>query len=181
MRMKYFYLYYSAIYFVTCIFLAGTLSARADISKDLSDSTKAVKIKITDTRSNKPAYLKNGVKVNFIPFKPMVDKIFGNTSVIPPSVKTVIIDDDKILTNVKVYPNPVSDLLNLSYRINKDSNINIKVMDVLGNELLTLLSERISAGEQINSFNIASKLSSGFYFVRVVAGNESVIKRISIL
>ena len=54
-------------------------------------------------------------------------------------------------------------------------------MDVLGNEILTLLSEHISAGEQTNSFNIASKLSSGFYFVRIVAGSESVIKRISIL
>jgi hypothetical protein len=179
--MKHNYLYYLATYFVTCILLLGSLVARADFKVSPADSTKNTKAKITDTRTNKPAYLKNGVKVKFIPFKPFVDKIFGNTSTIPASVKVETINEDKVLTNVKVYPNPVSDQLNLTYRVNKDSNITIKIMDVLGNEILTLLSEHISAGEQTNSFNIASKLSSGFYFVRVVAGSESVIKRISIL
>lgn len=147
-----------------------------------SDSLKIIKVKITDTRKNKPAYLKNGVKVNFVPFKPEVDKIFGNTSTIPISVKEPeILSDDKILNNVKVYPNPVTDQLNLTYMINKDANVTIKVMDVLGNEIATLYSEHITAGNQNHSFNIASKLSSGFYFVRLVAGNETVVKRISVL
>ena len=179
--MKHNYLYYSAAYFVTCILLLGSFVVRADFKISQVDSTKNAKPKITDTRSNKPAYLKNGVKVDFIPFKPIVDKIFGNTSTVPATVKVEVINEDKVLTNVKVYPNPVSNQLNLSYRVNKDSNISIKIMDVLGNEILILLSEHISAGEQTNSFNIASKLTSGFYFVRVVAGSESVIKRISIL
>ena len=179
--MKHNYLYYSAIYFVTCILLLASFALRADFKVSPGDSTKNSKPKITDTRSNKPAYLKNGIRVNFIPFKPFVDKIFGNTSTVPAPAKIGAINEDKVLTNVKVFPNPVSDQLNLSYSVNKDSNINIKIMDVLGNEILTLLSEHISAGEQTNSFNIASKLSSGFYFVRIVAGSESVIKRISIL
>ncbi|WP_051189704.1 T9SS type A sorting domain-containing protein [Daejeonella oryzae] len=178
--MKHKYLYYLVIFFVTGVFVPGTGIAHADIRQSTGDSTKTSKTKITDTRSNKPAYLKNGVKVNFVPFKPTVDKIFGNTSSLPVAIK-VDTSDDKVITNVKVYPNPVSDQLNLSYKVNKDSNISIKIMDVLGNEILTLLSEHIAAGEQTNSFNIASKLSSGFYFVRVVAGNEAVIKRISVL
>ncbi len=182
--MKNNYLYYLATYFVTSIFVLASMIVRADNVKLLGDSTKTGKVKITDTRSNKPAYLKNGVKVNFIPFKPAVDKVFGNTSNFPVSVvknEVSNIDTDKILANVKVYPNPVSDQLNLSYRITKDATISIKIMDVLGNEILTLFTERISAGEQTNSFNIASKLNSGFYFVRVVAGSESVVKRISVL
>lgn len=149
----------------------------------LSDTSKVIKAtistKITDTRLNKPAYLKNGVMIDFVPFKPAKDKVFGNTSnlKVPKSVD----NNNKILTNVKVYPNPVSDQLNLSYFIIKDSNVTIKIMDVLGNEITTLFTERLSAGDQVNSFNIASRLTSGFYFIRVSVGSEIITKRISVL
>lgn len=176
--MKKSYLLYLFTYLMAGIMLlAGSVVyARGQVSGP--DSTKN-KTKITDTRSNKPS----GVKVNVVPFKPNTDKTFGNTSSQPAKtvIKNVDTGEEKILNNVKVYPNPVSDLLNLSYRVKKDSNVTIKIMDVLGNEVITLLSERMSAGEQNNTFNIAYKLNSGFYFVRLVVGNETVIKRISIL
>ena len=54
-------------------------------------------------------------------------------------------------------------------------------MDVLGNEITTLLSQKLMAGEQNSSFNVASRLSSGFYFLRFVVGDEVVVKRISVL
>jgi len=165
-----------------CLLVSGIVQAGSQVSG--SDTTKTSKPKITDTRKNKPAYLKNGVRVNFVPFKPQVDKVFGNTSALPPKIKEIDIElneADKILNNVKVYPNPVTDQLNLTYEVTKESNVTIKVMDVLGNEVATLYSERLQAGKQNHSFNIASKLSSGFYFVRLVVGNEIVIKRISVL
>ncbi len=146
----------------------------------VTDTSKVIKAtistKITDTRLNKPAYLKNGVMVDFVPFKPAKDKVFGNHSAVK-----IPKENDKILNNVKVYPNPVSDQLNLSYYINKDSNVTIKIMDVLGNEITTLFTERLSAGDQANSFNIASRLNSGFYFIRVSVGSEIITKRISVL
>lgn len=89
--------------------------------------------------------------------------------------------DDKLLSNVRVYPNPVTDQINLKYFISKNSNVNIKIMDVLGNEVVTLFSQRVDPGEKVFVYNLNNKLNSGFYFVRVVAGTESVIKRISIL
>ncbi len=149
------------------------------ISADTSKVIKAtISTKITDTRLNRPAFLKNGVMVNFVPFKPTKDKVFSGT----PGSKTVKAgDNDKVLNNVKVYPNPVSDQLNLSYSISKDASVTIKIMDVLGNEITTLLTERLSAGDQVNSFNIASRLSSGFYFIRVSVSGEIITKRISVL
>lgn len=163
--------------------LASGVIQAGILQVNISDTTNSGKPKITDTRKNKPAYLKNGVKVNFIPFKPQVDKVFGNTSY-PPKIKesdTILDYDNKVLNNVKVYPNPVTDQLNLTYLVNKDSNVTIMIMDVLGNEVATLFSERLQAGQQNHSFNIASKLSSGFYFVRLMVGTETVIKRISVL
>ena len=162
--------------------MPGFSDVYASTQGAVSDTSKVIKAtistKITDTRVNKPAYLKNGVMVDFVPFKPSKDKVFGNhtTVKIPRSG-----DNDKILNNVKVYPNPVADQLNLSYYINKDSKVTIKIMDVLGNEITTLFTERLSAGDQANSFNIASRLNSGFYFIRVSVGSEIITKRISVL
>lgn len=175
------YLRFLGILMLLVTLIPGSVNVYAETQVSLADSSKVkskVSTKITDTRLNKPAYLKNGVRVNFVPFKPNKDKFFGNISNIPIPKSD---DNDKILNNVKVYPNPVSDELNLTYSINKDSNVTIKIMDVLGNEITTLLTERLSAGEQMNSFNIASRLTSGFYFIRVSVGSEIITKRISIL
>ena len=125
------------------------------------DSTRTkskVTTKITDTRLIKPVDPKAGVKLSFTP-----------------------LPGDKILANVKVYPNPVSDYLNMTYSISKDSNVTIRIMDVLGNEITTLFSESLSEGEHNNTFSISSKISSGFYFVRVSVGSEIITKRISVL
>lgn len=125
-------------------------------------------------KSEKSSYLKNGIKVALPPLKPAT-----NVPAVKPIVDKPL--SDKLLTDVEVYPNPVSDQLNLSYTVNKNANVTIKIMDVLGNEVTTLLSQRVDAGPQKKTFSLSNKLSSGFYFLRLVVGTESVIKRISIL
>jgi hypothetical protein len=89
--------------------------------------------------------------------------------------------DDKLLNNVQVYPNPITDQINLKYELSRYSNVNIKIMDVLGNDIITLFSQHVEPGEKTFSYALNSKLTRGFYFVRIVAGTESVIKRISVL
>jgi hypothetical protein len=54
-------------------------------------------------------------------------------------------------------------------------------VDVLGNELVTIYNQRTEPGERTFTYLLNNKLSKGFYFLRVVAGTESVIKRISVL
>lgn len=98
-----------------------------------------------------------------------------------PVTKTPTPVDDKLLSNVQVYPTLVTDQINLKYVITRSANVNIKIMDVLGNEVVNLLSQRVDPGEWKSTYSLKSKLNSGFYFVRIVAGPESVIKRISIL
>jgi hypothetical protein len=89
--------------------------------------------------------------------------------------------DDKLLTNVQVYPNPVTDQINLKYGLSRNSSVTIKILDVLGNDIITLFSQRLEPGEKVFNYAISNKLPRGFYFVRIVAGPESVIKRISVL
>jgi hypothetical protein len=89
--------------------------------------------------------------------------------------------DDKLLSNVEVYPNPITDQINLKYMLSRNSTVTIKMVDVLGNDVMTLFSQRVDPGEQILNRSLSAKLNRGFYFIRVVAGTESVIKRISVL
>ena len=155
-----------------------------DTAKKVLKSTT----KITDTRKEKPDYLQNGINISLTPFKPVATKPAASNANSPAQNQATNASaakstqaESKILNNVKVYPNPVAEQLNLSYNVTKESNVTIKIMDVLGNEIATLLSQRMPAGEQTNSFSIASKLGSGYYFIRLVVGNETVVKRISIL
>lgn len=89
--------------------------------------------------------------------------------------------DEKLLSNVKVFPNPISEHINLSFRLGQQQVVTIKVMDALGNEVMTLLDQQLDQGNQNHSFEAGNKLTSGFYFIRVTAGTETIVKRISVL
>jgi hypothetical protein len=123
--------------------------------------------------ANKNSYLKNGLSNG------------GSLPVLKPTsydIKpSVPRSDDKLLTNVQVFPNPVTDQINFKFTVSRNSNVNISIMDVLGNRVATLFSERVERGETKSTQYLTKQLTSGFYFLRVVAGTESVIKRITIL
>ena len=87
---------------------------------------------------------------------------------------------EKVVTNVKVMYNPVAEQISVSFKLTKQSNVAIKLMDALGNEVLNLSSSTLDAGNQNLSFETEGKVSPGFYFVRVGSGTETVVKRISI-
>jgi len=123
-------------------------------------------------RSTKTPLFKNTLHLVLPPIRPAV---ISTTKV------SVAKPDDKLLSNVSVYPNPVTDQINLKYEISRPSNVTIKVMDMLGNEIITLYNQRVEPGEKSFSYALNNKLSRGFYFVRVIAGTESVIKRIIVV
>ena len=115
---------------------------------------------------------KNGLHLMLPPLKP---------GVISTTKVNAYKPDDKLLNNVQVYPNPVTDQINMKYDLSRYSNVSIKIMDVLGNDIITLFSQHVEPGEKTFNYSLNSKLTRGFYFVRIVAGTESVIKRISVL
>jgi len=129
--------------------------------------TKEVVGKLIDTRVDKPK------STNLIAIKPF--------ATYAPYLKTSNKESIKTLSNVKVYPNPVSDQINLTFKLSKEISVTIKIMDALGNEINTLLSQRLEEGDQVHNFTLNRNLNSGFYFIRVMAGTETVVKRIQIL
>jgi len=68
------------------------------------------------------------------------------------------------------YPNPFNPNTKISYRLSVSSFVSLKVYDVLGNEIETLINEIKSAGDyQLDYF--ANELSSGIYFYSMIAGD----------
>jgi Secretion system C-terminal sorting domain len=64
------------------------------------------------------------------------------------------------------YPNPFNPTTAISYQLPAYSHVSLKVYDVLGREVATLVNENKPAGNYTAHFN-ASKLVSGFYFYRM--------------
>ncbi|MBK9096685.1 MAG: T9SS type A sorting domain-containing protein [bacterium] len=78
------------------------------------------------------------------------------------------------------YPNPFNPSTVISYRLPVTSNVSLKVYDVLGNEIATLVNEEKPAGEYEVEFN-AAKLPSGIYFYKLEAGSFSETKKMILM
>jgi hypothetical protein len=146
--------------------MSTNFAAAATNLRQKSDTTQK---KLTTTKNS---YLRSGLHLALPPLKPAATSA-QKFSVIRPG--------DKLLNDVQVFPNPITDQINIKYSLSHNALVTVKVMDVLGNDLITIEQERISSGEQTVVFPIGNRLQKGFYFIRVVAGTESVIKRISVL
>ncbi|MEO8232257.1 MAG: T9SS type A sorting domain-containing protein, partial [Ignavibacteriota bacterium] len=67
------------------------------------------------------------------------------------------------------YPNPFNPSTKISWQSPVGSHQTLKIYDVLGNEVATLLDEYTEAGRYEITFD-ASRLASGIYFYRLQAG-----------
>jgi hypothetical protein len=67
------------------------------------------------------------------------------------------------------YPNPFNPNTKIKYSIPQPSQVQLKVYDVLGNKIKTLVNEEKSAGKYEISFD-ASEIPSGVYFYRLKVG-----------
>ena len=68
------------------------------------------------------------------------------------------------------YPNPFNPSTVINYQLPVMSHVTLKVYDVLGREVKTLVNEREGAGTHATTFEAAS-LPSGVYFYRLQAGS----------
>lgn len=78
------------------------------------------------------------------------------------------------------YPNPFNPLTNIRFSISDSRFTTLKVYDVLGNEVATLVNEEKPAGSYEVNFN-ASMLASGIYYYRLAAGTFVEIKKMILL
>lgn len=78
------------------------------------------------------------------------------------------------------YPNPFNPSTFIRFTIPERANVQLKVYDLLGGEITTLVNEDKEAGWYNINFN-AAELASGFYIYRIKAGNYSSTKKMLII
>ena len=78
------------------------------------------------------------------------------------------------------YPNPFNPTTTIKYSIPKTSYVTVKVYDIIGREIRTLVNNQKSTGNHEIVFN-ASELSSGIYFYKMQAGNFIKTKKLILL
>lgn len=78
------------------------------------------------------------------------------------------------------YPNPFNPTTNIKYMLPEKSHVTLKVYDILGREVETLVNKVNPQGEHEVKFN-AEKLSSGVYIYKLSADDYSSIKKMTLV
>ncbi|SMO91272.1 T9SS type A sorting domain-containing protein [Gracilimonas mengyeensis] len=78
------------------------------------------------------------------------------------------------------YPNPFNPSTVISYQLPVSSEVSLKVFDMLGREVATLVDGNVPAGEHNVQFDAAG-LSSGMYFYRLTVGDKIQTGKMTLL
>ncbi len=120
----------------------------------------------TSTRSHAYTYSDNKVSEGQYTYRlKQVD--FDGTSDYSNSVE-VSVETPKVYSLTQNYPNPFNPTTQINFSLATDSKVTLKVFDILGREVTTLLNGNITAGAHNVTFD-ASKLNSGVYLYKIEA------------
>mgnify|MGYP001160622486 CR=1 FL=1 len=90
------------------------------------------------------------------------------------------VEDEEIIPTVfkleQNYPNPFNPSTKIKFAVPEKNNVLIKIYDILGSEVATLVNEEMDAGWYEKDFN-AEGLSSGVYLFRMEAGSYVSTKK----
>jgi hypothetical protein len=70
------------------------------------------------------------------------------------------------------YPNPFNPTTNICYQLTRDSRVQVKIYNLLGQEVMTLVDGEKQAGYHQEVFD-ATRFASGMYIYRIVYTNEA--------
>jgi hypothetical protein len=101
------------------------------------------------------------------------------TTSLPISNVTSVEENVEANFNLSVFPNPVSDNVNVKFTLMETSDITIDLMDINGNKIANIISENGMKGDINKTFNVSS-YSKGVYFLQIKNEKASSIKKLII-
>lgn len=82
------------------------------------------------------------------------------------------------------YPNPFNPVTTIEYQIPNSGNVSLKIYDVLGNEIKTLVAEFTNSGRHqviFDASSIRGGLASGLYFFRLMFDGKVITRKMLLL
>jgi hypothetical protein len=102
-------------------------------------------------------------------FNEGIDDVAKDTDILP--------SEFRLMQN---YPNPFNPTTNIVFELTNRSKVNLKVFDLYGREINTLVNDYMSAGQHAVQFNGAN-LSTGVYVYRMITDNKILTRKMMLL
>ncbi len=81
-----------------------------------------------------------------------------------------------------VFPNPATDFARVNFTLNESKNVSLKIYNILGKEVKTLINGNTAAGIYSEVWDgtdyAGARVANGTYFARIVVDNEVATERI---
>lgn len=102
----------------------------------------------------------------------------------PVNVGLVSVGDEEIIPTefslAQNFPNPFNPTTNIKFGLPKESNVTLRIFNILGEEVATLVNKVMPAGFHTVNFD-ASRLTSGLYIYRIEADNFVQVKKMMLM
>ena len=102
-------------------------------------------------------------------------------------IEYIVLTDVKEEENIPIdflleqnYPNPFNPYTNIKFTIPNNSMVTLKIYDILGKEVATLINEELNAGSYSRTWN-AVNMASGIYFYQLSTKNNNLIKKMILI
>ncbi len=164
-----------------------TLEVKAEINKILIDlydgnDLEGAETQLTVVKSQanliNPIELQDAEEAVALDGGPPATPIAASQRMISASSRSV--NTPKSFDLSQNYPNPFNPTTTINYQLPKDAHVTLKVYDILGREVATLVDGEQSAGYHEVSFD-GSNFASGVYFYKMTAGNYTAVKKLMLL
>ncbi len=123
-----------------------------------------------------------GTEINFIYYDDLLVGT-GTGLYMHPETTTAVHDESKIPDNFALhqnYPNPFNPSTEIKYELADTKHVKLNIYNALGELVKTLVNKEQHPGSYVTKFD-ASKLSSGFYFYTISAGNFTDTKKMMLV
>jgi len=130
----------------------------------------------------------NGITAYHNKIRPMWTRVQGSQgSVMTAIVDSIVTSENNIAETLPVdykleqnYPNPFNPKTNISYSVKEKGFVTLKVYNLLGSEVATLVNENRESGKYELQWD-ASNYSSGVYFYKMTVNNYSETKKMMVI
>jgi hypothetical protein len=119
---------------------------------------------------------KGGFPVGDLNWFPEIKKVWMESdTLIVTGVQSLGLNNSSFNLNQN-YPNPFSNSTTIAFTLNASSNVQLSVVDIMGQTIKMLVDVKLNEGEHSIIFD-ASDLNSGIYFYSLKSGGKTITKR----